>query len=265
MIRYAAITPHPPIIIPSIGGSNLNLCRKTVTSMKNIGEKFRAVKPDSVVVISPHGPVQFDKFIFNYSPTLRGDLSQFGDERKFVFENNRELIDEMIKKLKESNFPVGLVRELELDHGTLVPLYYLIKEKDLNYNPRLVHMSFSMLSLKDHYNFGQVMGKVLQGSSEVISVIASGDLSHRVTPDAPAGYSPEGRAFDKKITELVHRRNIKEILKLDPEFIEEAGECGLRSIVMLLGVLSDLRYEIRSMSYEAPFGVGYMTVSINIK
>lgn len=265
MIRYAAITPHPPIIIPTIGRSNLNLCRKTVNAMKTVGEKFRMVKADTIVLISPHGPVQYDKFVINYSPTLRGDLSSFGDYRRFIFKNDRELIDEIIKNSRSSRLPIGLTRELELDHGALVPLYYLIDEKDLSYNPQLVHMSFSMLPLDYHNRFGEVLGHTLQNSPKVISFIASGDLSHRVTPDAPAGYSPQGRIFDKTLTDLIRQKNIKGILNLDPYLIEEAGECGLRSIVILLGALANLRWEVKSFSYEAPFGVGYMAVSLNIK
>jgi aromatic ring-opening dioxygenase LigB subunit len=265
MIRYAAITPHPPIIIPSIGRSNLNLCRKTVNAMKAAGEKFRSVKADTVVLISPHGPVQYDKFIINYSSTLRGNLSSFGDHRKFIFENDRELIDEIIKSCRSAHLPVGPARELELDHGALVPLYYLVNEKDVSYNPRLIHMSFSMLPLDYHLRFGEVLGKVLQGSPKIISFIASGDLSHRVTPDAPAGYSPQGRIFDRTLADLLRRKNTKGILNLDPYLIEEAGECGLRSIIMLLGALGNLRWEVKSLSYEAPFGVGYMVVNLNIK
>jgi len=265
MIRYAAITPHPPIIIPTIGRSNLNLCRKTVNAMKAAGEKFRAVKADTIVLVSPHGPVQYDKFIINYSPTLRGDLSAFGDQRKFIFENDRELIDEIVASEKSAGLPAGLARELELDHGALVPLYYLVNEKDLSYNPKLVHMSFSMLPLEYHYRFGEVLGKVLESSPKVISFVASGDLSHRVTPEAPAGYSPQGRIFDRQLADLVKSKNVKGILNLDQNLIDEAGECGLRSIIMLLGALSSLRWEVKSLSYEAPFGVGYMVASINIK
>jgi aromatic ring-opening dioxygenase LigB subunit len=265
MIRFAAITPHPPIIVPTIGRSNLNLARKTVNSMKALGEKFRAVKAETLVIISPHGPVQYDKFIINYSPTLRGDLSQFGDQRKFLFENDRELIDEVITAEKRSGIPVGLARELELDHGALVPLYYMLNEKDTAYNPKLIHMSFTMLPLEYHYKFGEILGSVLQGSKKVISFIASGDLSHRVTPEAPAGYSPQGRVFDKTLAEFVKSKNANGILNMSKELIEDAGECGLRSIIMLLGALSHLRWEVKSLNYEAPFGVGYMVVNINIK
>lgn len=265
MIRFAAVTPHPTVIIPSIGKSNLNLARKTANAMKQIGEKFRAVKADTIIVISPHGPVQYDKFMVNFSPILRGDMGPFGNQRKFVFENNRELVDEIVKSSRESGLPVGLVRELGLDRGTLVPLHYLVNEKDETYNPKLVHMSHSMLPLEYHFHFGRILGKILQESPKIMSVVASGDLSHRISPGSPAGFSPQGRIFDKKLVDLLRRRDTEGILKIKSELIEEAGECGLRSIVILLGAISNLRWDIKSMGYEAPFGVGYLAANINIK
>lgn len=265
MIRFAAITPHPTVVVPSIGKSNLNLARKTANAMKQIGEKFRAVKAGTVVIVSPHGPVQYDKFMVNYSPVLRGDLGSFGDQRKFVFENDRELIGEAVKFSRESNFPVGLVRELELDRGALVPLHYLMNEKDAAYNPKLVHMSHSALPFSYHFHFGRILGRVLQESPKIVSLIASGDLSHRISPGSPAGYSPQGRVFDKKLVDLLRRKDIKGILNIEPELVEEAGECGFRSIVILLGAISAMRWDIRSLSYEAPLGVGYLAANINIK
>jgi len=265
MIRFAAITPHPTAIIPSIGKSNLNLARKTVNAMKQIGEKFRAVKADAVVLISPHGPAQYDKFVLNYSPVLRGDLGSFGDQRKFVFENDRELADEVVKLSRSSNFPVGLVRELGLDRGALVPLHYLMNEKDAAYNPKLVHLSHSALPFNYHFHFGRILGKVLQESPKIISLIASSNLSHRIASGSPAGYSPQGRIFDKKLVDLLRRKDVKGILGIDPELVEEAGECGFRPILILLGAISAMRWDIRSVSYEAPMGVGYLAANINIK
>jgi len=265
MIRFAAITPHPTVIIPSIGKSNLNLARKTVNAMKQIGEKFRSVKAHTVVVISPHGPVQYDKFMINYSPILRGDLGSFDDQRKFVFENDRETVDEILSASREAGLPVGLVRELELDRGALVPLHYLVSEKDAGYNPKLIHMSFSMLPLEYHFNFGKALGGILQTSPKLVSLIASSNLSHRVSPGAPAGYSPRGRIFDRKIVELLQRKNVRGFLEIDPQIVEEAGECGLRSIVILLGAISNMRWDVKSLVYEAPLGVGYLAANINIK
>ena len=105
---------------------------------------------------------------------------------------------------------------------------------------------------------------MLSEKNKKIAVIASGDLSHCVTKDAPAGYSPRGKEFDEKLVELITNKNITGILKIDQGLIEEAGECGLRSIMILLGLLERINYTPEILSYEAPFGVGYLVANFKL-
>jgi AmmeMemoRadiSam system protein A len=90
-----------------------------------------------------------------------------------------------------------------------------------------------------------------------VAVVASGDLAHRLTIDAPAGYSPRAKEFDEKVLSAVQELNVKELLKIKQELIDDAGECGLRPIFFLLGVLGGLSFSSDILSYEGPFGVGY--------
>ena len=98
-----------------------------------------------------------------------------------------------------------------------------------------------------------------------MAVIASGDRSHRLTLDAPAGYNPEGKKFDEEIVRLVGENNAEGIMNLDPAMIEAAGECGLRSIIMLMGALKGLDVTPEVLSYEGPFGVGYLVATFDVK
>ena len=159
-------------------------------------------------------------------------------------------------------FPIITAPIHYLDQGTLVPLYYLW-DKGKHKTP-LIPMSFCSLSLKDHYRFGQFLGEYLKKDSHSWSVIASGDLSHRIAPYSPAGYSPKAKEFDRKLIEFIAAKEIKKILNMNIELIDEAGECGLRSIVLLLGILSGFSWEPKILSYEAPFGVGYLVAELKI-
>ena len=47
--------------------------------------------------------------------------------------------------------------------------------------------------------------------------------------------------------------------------IEEAGECGLRPIFFLMGVMDGLDAESEILSYEGPFGVGYGVAVFSLK
>lgn len=258
-IVFASICPHPPIIIPTIGqASDLKLVSKTIKAMEELAKAFRKSEPETVILISPHGPVDFDHFTLNLSPTFIGHFYQFGDfQTKLTFQNNQDLI-EKIKK-ESQNIPLREVFLKELDHGALVPLYYLAKEWS---DFKLLPLAFSYLDRESHFTFGKILQKVTK--KERIAFIASGDLSHCLTFDAPGGYSEKGKEFDEKLVKLLKEKETKGILNLEEDLVEEAGECGFRSILILLGVLDGLNYKPEILSYEGPFGVGYLVANFKI-
>jgi aromatic ring-opening dioxygenase LigB subunit len=276
MIVFVAICPHPPIIIPKIGQENLGQVQKTISALGSLAEELYQAKPDSILVISPHGPIAQDRFCILGGQELYGNFAQFGDsEDEFKYKNDLDLARDIEKETQKVKIPLSIIDEDWLDHGMLVPLYYLTSGK-LDNIP-ILGMGFSMLDLQTHFKFGQLISHISSlpsseaellrrtGKSQNLAIIASGDLSHRLTPDAPAGYSKKGKKFDEKLIDLLKKNKTEEILNLDPILIEEAGECGLRSIVILLGVLSQLStVKCQVLSYEGPFGVGYLVANFEI-
>lgn len=266
MLKFAAISPHPPIIIPTIGRpSDLKIVSKTIEGMEKLAERFGKAKPETVILISPHGPVDLHNFTVINSPTLVGHFYNFGDfQTELVFRNDEKLIGKIEKECSDAKIPLKTLNLKELDHGALVPLYYLSQGLP---NFKLVPLTFSYLDLQSHFKFGQILAKIIRGgqSSANYGIVASGDLSHRLTPDAPAGYSPRGKEFDEKLVELLKKKDVKGILNLEPELVETAGECGYRSITILLGVLDGLGWKPEILSYEGPFGVGYLVANFKIK
>lgn len=151
---------------------------------------------------------------------------------------------------------------MQLDHGALVPLYYLHKA---GFKGQIVHMSVGMLSYEEMYTLGKAVQSAIGMVDKKVAVIASGDLSHRLTPEAPNGFSPQGQIFDQEIVAALKNIDIKAILNMDRKLIAEAGECGLRPITFLMGVLGGLRAQAQIVSYEGPFGVGYCVAAFTIQ
>lgn len=258
MLNFACVTPHPPIIVPGIGKpEDLKLAKKTISAMEKLGTELEKEKPDTILLISPHAQMNYHTFVVNSAPKLAGSFLDFGLDMDFEFENNIDLVEDIVSAANDKNIPVHL-HESFLDHGTLTPLYYLAK----TIKPKLVQLAFSMMDYQKHYEYGKLIGEVLRKSKKKIAVVASGDLSHRLIPSAPAGYSPRGRDFDEKLIKLLSEEDVKGILNLDENLIGEAGECGLRSIIILLGIL-DGNYKFDILSYEGPFGVGYLTAKLS--
>lgn len=259
MLSFFSICPHPPIIIPGIGSANdLEKVKKTINGMKMLEKKFKESKTEVAIIISPHGPVKIDVMGIAKNENLFGDFSDFGnDSLQFKFKNDKKICEEIEVACKKEKIPIEDYKVKNLDHGTLVPLFYLTK----NLKPEIIPITYSFLGTKVHFLFGKILGKIIKESEKKIGIIASGDLSHRLAQGSQAGYSPRGKEFDKKLIELLKEKGIEKILKLDKSLIEDAGECGYKSIIILLGALSELgikNFKFENLSYEGPFGVGYL-------
>ncbi|MGB9840121.1 AmmeMemoRadiSam system protein A [Thermovenabulum sp.] len=257
------LMPHAPVMIEEIGKSQTEKIIKTVEAACFVGMEIEHFNPDCIVLISPHGPV-FQDAIFVYDFPLKGDFSDFGAPNiKMEFKQDEILKEEIIKGAKKNNISAVKSSEIplrkfgvreELDHGVLVPLYFVSKYcKEF----KLVVMSFGLLPYEDLYKFGSVIKEAAEITGKKIVVIASGDLSHRLTPNAPAGFTPKGRLFDETLVKHLQNFDIEGLHSMDLSLIEKAGECGLRSIWIMLGSLDGLKVEPKVLSYEGPFGVGY--------
>jgi len=275
MINCGAVLPHPPIAVPEVGGIEAEKVKNTQAAMEEAGRRIRESGASVLVMISPHSPVYGNKFRVNAAGALGGNLGQFGAPQvRFECGCDGELAAEIKRQADDAGVeavfpgfdegekqagPVRLKGYFEMDHGLMVPLYFLRKA---GVNLPLVPISIAFLSLEEHYSFGKVIAKAARALKKEVAVIASGDLSHRLTRGAPAGYDPLGREFDARVRELVERADARGLLALDAELVERAGECGLRPIVMLFGAFDGCSLKPEVLSYEGPFGVGYMVAVV---
>lgn len=266
-IVYAGFAPHPPLLVDEIGGRAVEQVKYTVKSMEKMAEELVKTNPDTLIIISPHSAVLRDAVGINMEPKLKGSLAQFGAPQvKFEKENDLELGQLIIEEASAKGVRAVSLNEYSsrgyLDHGTTVPLYYFDKK---GLDAKLIVISMSFLSLKDNYTFGTAIRTAVHKSTNNAAVIASGDLSHKLIPGAPAGYDEKGKEFDLKIKTSLENNSFIDILEMPEELSERAGECGLRPLVMVLGALEGLNPSSNVLSYEGPFGVGYLVASFNIK
>lgn len=263
MIVFSALVPHPPLLIPTIGKDNLSFVKKTITAMERLSEELYAAKPDTIVIISPHGPMLADAFALNIAPKFAVGFKDFGDLATIVPVKGDVGLAHHFKEILEGKLPVVLINRPELDHGAGVPLYFLMKNASQR-SVSLVPISYSLLDYQTHYEFGRLLQEDMINDTKRLAIIASGDLSHRLTADAPAGFSHWAKKFDELLVQKLLKKDISGILHLDNDLIEEAGECGLRSLIIMLGMLNSMRFTPELYSYEGPFGVGYGVVNCKL-
>ncbi len=258
MLVGALIVPHPPVMVPSVGGKEgLKPIEKTVQSMVKVAVAAAEVRPDTVVVITPHGPVYPDRINVRMPEDGRlvGDLRRFGSEDGLDVASDNDLADKILDAGVSAGLKLLAIDEGDLDHGVLAPMFYIDKALEGSY--KMVSMNISMASYKTHYDFGKVLREVFDKDSRRVLFVASGDMSHCLKEDGPYGFGEEGPEFDKKLIELLKAGDTEAILELDPFWVDDAKECGLRSVCTALGVAG----KHKVLSYEGPYGVGYLVAS----
>lgn len=264
MLSFVSLCPHPPIILPGIAPeAERQKAASTIQAMEKLGRLFQQADIQSIILVSPHGPFDPQRMTFLFSPEIKENLQNFNlPETNLSFPGNLELSRDLALRAEQESIPLRIVMPEELDNGAFVPLYFLTRDQEKS--PSLVELVYSALDPATHLKLGQALYQVIHESPERIAFIASGDLSHLSIKDAPAGYSPRGKVFDERLLRFLQQKDISSILKMDPILIEEAGECGYRSILILLGLLQEWgleKWASEILSYEAPFGVGYAVVN----
>jgi len=269
-IIYAALLPHPPLLIPEIGGIEVNQVKKTLLAFREIAYRIKKAGPDGVIFFTPHGyRRQDDEFCILGKKTYRGHFLLFHvpqEKIRIGARGDSEFPREIFLEAEKENLPALLVDEdfeyensLEvlMDHGTSVPWYYLV---DTGLDIPVISINTGTLSRENHYLLGKAICRATVKSKKNIVIIASGDLSHK---HGDENFREKAKEFDGMVIDYINRGNIRGFMGLDEGFTEEAGQCAMNSIIMLYGTLDEKeRLKSAVLSYEAPFGVGYLTAEI---
>ena len=253
----AYMVPHPPMIIPEVGRGSEAQIEATRAAYMQVAEEIAALKPDTIILSSPHATMYADYFHISPGKESKGSFAQFHAPQVHFQETYDEaLVQAIERKTKENNFPAGTLgqREKALDHGTMVPLYF-IRKKYTNF--KLVRIGLSGLPLEDHYRLGQIIQRAVGETERRVVYIASGDLSHKLQSYGPYGFAAEGPVYDARIMDVCSRAAFGELFDFDETFCEHAAECGHRSFVIMAGALDGMAVEAKQLSHEDVTGVGY--------
>ncbi|BCZ47752.1 hypothetical protein psyc5s11_38190 [Clostridium gelidum] len=263
------LLPHPPIIIPDIGKGEEKKIEKTSLACNCIGREIADIKPDTIIIITPHAAMFSDAIAVSDDDIIYGDLSQFGCtnirmnipiDRQFNIRLGTACHLEGIPSvLVNSDFLENYNVSYELDHGTLVPLYFVNKYYN-DYN--LVHITYSMIGNINLYKFGMAVKKIAEELNRKAVIIASGDLSHKLKDEGPYSYSPYGEKFDHELLKNLENGDVVGAFNMNKTMVEEAGQCALNSVYILLGAMEGKEINGELLSYEGPFGVGYSVMKL---
>ncbi len=248
--------PHLPALVPAPGRREEHGMQKTIDACRAAARRVRAWEPEVLIVTSSHAAMYSDYFRLSSGPRAEGDLSAFGaPEVKVKTEYDIPLREAVIRWARAEGLQAGTLggNGPALDHGTLVPLYFL---QEAGVNCPIVRIGLSELSPLEHYQFGKSIAKAVEVLDRRAVFVASGNLSHKLKDGGPYGFSPQGPAFDAQVAAAMASGDFLRLLTMEHSFCVQAKECGLRSFQVMAGALDGLAVEPELLSYEGAAGVG---------
>ena len=256
-INAAFMVPHPPLIVPEVGKGGEKEIEETTASYKKVAEEIAKIKPDTIVITSPHAVMYQDYFHISPGKGAKGDFANFrAPQVRFDEEYDQEFADKLADILWDEGFPGGLQgeRDKDLDHGTMVPLYFIRKAYQ---GGKIVRIGLSGLPLTDHYRLGMYIKKASEELGRSTVFVASGDLSHKLQDYGPYGFDPAGPEYDEKIMDVAGRAAFGEMLAFNEDFLDKAAECGHRSFAIMAGAFDGESVRAEVFSHQDVTGVGY--------
>ena len=255
-ICCAALMCHAPIVVPEVGGAEGAQCRRTTQAMASVAHRVVAHRPDRLALISPHAPRDLSRWGLVGDEPIVGSFARFGRGDVVVqLPGARAASAHLAERAAMRGVDCVVIPGDDLDHGSVVPLYFLERA---GWAGSTLVIALPYADTGSEEAMGEALREAADTAGERWAIVASGDMSHRLTPGAPAGYHPRASAFDAAFVDAIEAGSYRAACRPEPALQDLAAEdvvASTRVATAATGFASDRH---RVLSYEGPFGVGYL-------
>lgn len=254
-IPCAVLMCHAPIVVPQVGGARAAQCADTTRAMRQAAGILAEHDPDVLVVVSPHTPRQEGCWSLRTGARLVGDFADFGAAGvRFGLPVAGEAVDAVLRAAAARDHPSRRLPETSLDHGAAVPLHFVV-EAGWDGPTAVVGLPWDASASAEA--MGEVLGAAARESGQRWAILASGDMSHRLRPGAPAGHHPRASEFDAAFVERLECGDLRGAAAIDPELRGLAAEDVVDPVTVAAAAVAWDASGHQKLCYEGPFGVGY--------
>jgi len=260
---YACIAPHGGEIIPELASkAMLPKFEETRAAMRVLAKRISETHPQTVVIASPHNLRLVSRIAVvvseNSSGTLKGSSNRSVSLRaQCDIDFGRILLRQTEKKglpVVGANYgtATGSTSDMQMDWGTLIPLWFVLKEQKLK--PKILIVTPSReIPLRKNFAFGQLLGRLMDKDRKRKFVfIASADQGHAHSRTGPYGFSPVAAEYDDFVLGAIRDNGLKRIMRLNPRFVEKAKPDSLWQIAILAGINEVVPLRSQLLSYQVP-------------
>ncbi|MCL6452612.1 MAG: extradiol ring-cleavage dioxygenase [Alicyclobacillus sp.] len=274
---FACIAPHGLPVIEALSPRDPELMATTRSSMQKLGIWMKEARPETIVVLTPHGLRIDGAFTVIDASHMSGEMSEhtlagMSGEALPLPGNvvgmhrlvDRQLARQVVESAAGRGIPVaaanfatseGPFSNLPLDWGAMIPLYFMPD------TPVVVVTPSRRLSDTDHLRFGAALADAVRQSGKRVGLIASCDWSHAHHPTGPYGFHEDAAWLDEQVVQLLKTNEIEAMQQFSPERVANAKPDGIWQALILAGAIAKEHRHVEFLSYEVPTYFGLMCVA----
>ncbi len=273
-LAFACITPHGSMLIPLLRAKDAERAVATRLAMEELGRRVAATKPETLVLVTPHGHRIDYCFSLLHNKRVQGTLDpepeSGGVSFTLTFEVDRELNNAIVEEAHGLEVPVSRVYygvdddtnfSMPLDWGALVPLWFLATSLDPKSNVVIACPDRNNLDWGLSAPFGLAIRQAAERLNRRVVLIASADLGHAHDAQGPYGYDIASQQFDTALIEAVKAQDLGRLLEFDRDWLKRASTDSYGQILNLYGAIKGTNFRGELLSYEVPTYFGMMCVA----
>lgn len=266
---FACIAPHGTEVIAELAGDVLSRAAMTRQAMEELGRTLQVARPETVVVLTPHGVRVTGAVCVMTTERAQGTLESEDKQARLEIDMAVDTtLAHLISDRAAHAYKVPTATAIygasggdgcftPLDWGAVVPLWFL--GAGWPTQPRIVSITPSRtLTLRQLYDFGTAIAEVAAETGRRVALVASADWGHAHSADGPYGFDPASAEYDAMVQEIIRADNLDRLLDSDLGFADRAKVDGLWQSVILAGALHHTPMRGELLSYEAPTYFGML-------
>src|SRR5437763_1808738 len=233
----AAIVPHAPQFLTLPETEDKAQVGRVNAAMQEIGDKFRALGPDLVIVISN---AHCDDFVVRCVPAFAfhcGTRAEGSGGHSGWWPVDGEAGYALVQELLDLGFDPAFTLDAALGTAFTIPLEFCGYKRETPFLPLFVNAYVPPQPSPERcFAFGRALTQALERMGRRAVVLASGGLSHY--PGTPQYPHPD-IATDRVIFERLAAGNLRYLLSLDAAALDRSGNVECRSLQILAGAIGD--------------------------
>ena len=233
----AAIVPHAPQFLTLPPTEDKAQGVRVNAAMQKIGDQFRALDPDLLVVISN---AHCDDFVVRCVPPFAihcGTRAEGTGGHSGWWPIDGKAGYALVEALFDQGFDPAFTLDAKLGTAFTIPLEFCGYPQATPFLPVFVNAYVPPQPSPERcFAFGQALARAIERIGRRAVVLASGELSHY--PGTPLYPHPD-LATDRIIFERLAAGNLRYLLSLDAQALDRSGNVECRSLQILAGAIGD--------------------------